>query len=234
MPGYRIGVVGRTGRYRIRPDTALCKTNNCPCNSGKTSLALTILNSLPFDGRITLDDIDISTVASEEVRRRVTIITQNFVEMLGTVRDNLVPSQDDVERQGRINDRAIHDAVRRVGLSEHIEEHGGLDALFSNMDFSQGQKQLVCLARAILHNSVTGSKLVIIDEATSSMDYDTDSDMQKVISDSFAGCTIIIIAHRVESLKNVDYLLELEDGRQVSLIPCSERARLLEATDHTN
>lgn len=203
-------------------------------NSGKTSLALTILNSLPFEGQLIIDNVDVSTLPPETVRRRITIITQNPVELLGTVRDNLIPSQDDIEWQGKADDLAIHDALRRVGLSEYIEEHGGLDALFSDMDFSQGQKQLICLARAILHNSVTRSRLVIIDEATSSMDYDTDSDMQKVISDSFIDCTIIVIAHRVESLKNVDYLLELEDGRQVSLIPCSERARLSEATEHTD
>lgn len=194
-------------------------TSTC---SGKTSLALAILNSLSFNGSISIDGVDVSTIPPQELRRRITTITQDPVELPGSVRDNIVPPDDDRLRQ--VDDGTILSVLEKIGLLQYIQDRGGIHASLSAMEFSQGHKQLVCLARAIIHHSATRGRLIIIDEATSSVDYDTDRVMQKVITEAFAGCTMLIIAHRVESLRGVDYLLELEGGRVASLLSCSERA----------
>ena len=190
--------------------------------SGKTSLALAILNSLSFNGTINIDGIDVSTIPPQELRRCITTITQNPIELSGSVRDNIVTNDD--PRLREVDDGIILKVLEKVGLLRYVQDHGGINTSLPDMNFSQGQKQLLCLARAMIHHSATKGRLIIMDEATSSMDYDTDSIMQKVMAEAFAGCTMVIIAHRVESLQGVDYLLELEGGRVVSLLSCSERA----------
>lgn len=192
--------------------------------SGKTSLALAILNSLSFNGTIKIDGIDVSTIPPQELRRRITTITQNPIELPGSVRDNIVPTDDDRLRE--VDDSTVLKVLEKVGLLQYVQDRGGIDTPLPDMSFSQGQKQLLCLARAMIHHSATKGRLIIMDEATSSMDYNTDSMMQKVIADAFAGCSMVIIAHRVESLQGVDYLLEVEGGRVVNLLSCSERASM--------
>ena len=181
------------------------------------------MNSLSFTGSITIDGVDISAIPPQELRRRITTITQNPIELPGSVRDNVVPPDDDRLRE--VNDATILEALEKVGLLQYIHNRGGIDSLLPAMEFSQGQKQLLCLARAMIHHSATKGRLVIIDEATSSMDYDTDSMIQRIMAEAFADCTMVIIAHRVESLQGVDYLLELEEGQMLTLIPCSGQAR---------
>lgn len=192
-------------------------------------MSLSVLNSISFTGNITLDGIDIAATPPEEIRRRVTTITQHPVELPGTVRDNILPSlETETNKVAKVNDHIIFDVLRDIGLLQHINEHGGIDAEFSAMKFSQGQKQLLSLARAILHHRQIGSRLVIIDEATSNMDYDTDSRVQSIIQEAFKGCTMLIIAHRVETLRGIDYLLELDGGKVAAILPCSEAAGEME------
>lgn len=172
-----------------------------------------------------LDNIDISQIDPEEIRRRVTTITQHPVELPGTIRDNILPSlETHTSKATTIGDDIIFDVLRDLGIFEYIEERGGIDAEYSAMKFSQGQKQLLSLARAILHHRQMGSKLVIMDEATSNMDYDTDSRIQAIIQEAFTGCTMLIIAHRVESLQGIDYLLELDGGKVAAILPCGKAA----------
>lgn len=90
---------------------------------------------------------------------------------------------------------------------------GGLDVELSAIGFSQGQLQLLCLARAILHQKLSKSRIVFVDEATSSVDDETDRRMQTLMSDAFSECTVITVAHRLNTIKHADMTVGLEDGR---------------------
>lgn len=224
-PGFRVGVVGRTGRQVVCHENTNTLLLTTILNSGKSSLSLTVLNSIEFTGKILVDGIDVSTIAPQELRRRATVIAQETVELPGSLRENIVPSRDvHGEATKDFSDETLAKTLRQVGLWDYIQKHGGLDTLCSDLQFSRGQKQLLCVARALLQNMQTESRLVILDEISSDMDYDTGQKIHEVIYEALAGCTLLIVAHRVETLRNVDYLLELDKGAVVSCIPCSERA----------
>jgi ABC-type transport system involved in cytochrome bd biosynthesis fused ATPase/permease subunit len=106
--------------------------------------------------------------------------------------------------------------LRRVNLWSIIEAGGGLDANLIGLSLSHGQMQLLSLARAVFHQQRTKSKIVLVDEATSNVDLDTDKCMQEVMTESFAGCTVIIIAHRVHVVEGADRVLRMEGGRIVA------------------
>ncbi|KAH8198816.1 hypothetical protein TruAng_007039 [Truncatella angustata] len=201
-PGQKVGVVGRTGSCAL---------------SGKSSLVLTLLHLLHQSGSVTIDDINTSDVTRQHLRSRITVIAQDPVELQGTVRFNLVPfdlanalSQNDI-----IGDAIVQETLLQVGLRDQISANGGLEADFSTLGLSQGQRQLFCLARAVLHHRVMETKIVLMDEATSSVDMDTDREMQAVMTRAFSECTVITVAHRFETLQDVDLVLELENGRLV-------------------
>ena len=188
-------------------------------DSGKSSLILTLLLFLEYDGTILIDGTDISSISCQELRSRITTVPQDAIELGGTVRENLdpfvSPVTTDSMRNVPIDDSTMQEALTRVGIWQQISACGGLDAHLSAVSLSQGQKQLLCLARAVLHHAKTRSQIVLMDEATSSVDSNTEAQMQAIISDEFAGCTVIAIAHRLETLKDVDVVLELDAGRLV-------------------
>lgn len=191
-------------------------------DSGKSSLLLTILRLLDSTGSISIDGVDISNVPHEELRSRITTIPQDCIEFSRSVRENLNPYDLlGKECEGRKDvkssqyDNAMTKALSRVGLLEYVSSHGGLDADMSDLGLSHGQKQLLGLARAVLHNELTGSRLVLIDEATSNVDRETDQRMRTIISDAFSGCTILTIAHRLETVQDVDLIVELDAGRLI-------------------
>lgn len=185
--------------------------------SGKSSLLLTLLHLLDQSGSVTIDNINTSDITRQRLRSRITVIAQDPVELPGSVRYNLIPfdlesapSQNNV-----IGEASIQEMLSQVGLWDHVSANGGLDADFLTLGLSQGQRQLFCLARAILHHRLMESKIVLVDEATSSVDIDTDREMQAIITTAFSECTVITVAHRLETIQDVDIILELDHSRLI-------------------
>jgi ATP-binding cassette subfamily C (CFTR/MRP) protein 1 len=196
--GESVAVVGRTG-------------------SGKSSIILTLLNFLPHIGTITIDGIDISDVPREQLRQSITTIPQDHVDIPGTVRDNLLPLEiinDDEDKKK--DDAILSEVLKTVGLWDHISRQGGPHVPLTNIGLSAGQRQLLSLARALMHHTKRRSKIVIMDEATSNMDYQTDLIMHRVMETKFASCTRIVVTHRNTVLSQCDLLIKLEDGKAVS------------------
>ncbi|GJN76685.1 hypothetical protein PLIIFM63780_000171 [Purpureocillium lilacinum] len=197
-PGQKVGIVGRTG-------------------SGKSSMILTLLHLLDHTGSVLIDGVDISQVSRQHIRSRITTLPQDPIQLRGSVRENLCPEGQSSARAGTADDASMISALARVGLWENVSAQGGLDVDLDDIGLSHGQKQLLCLARAILHHAAMGSKVVLVDEATSNMDHETDAKMQAVMAEAFAGCTILVVAHRLETIEDADVVLSLENGLLVKV-----------------
>jgi ABC-type multidrug transport system fused ATPase/permease subunit len=185
--GEKVGIVGRTG-------------------SGKSSMMLGLLRILEaHEGRIILDGIDISTVGLLDLRSRVSIIPQDPVLFSGTVRSNLDPD-------AAHPDKAIWSALEQAHLRDVFEQTDDkldVSVIEGGQNFSVGQRQLVCLARALLRES----KLLLMDEVTASVDVETDALIQQTVAEAFRDCTVLTIAHRLETIMNYDKVMVLGDGR---------------------
>lgn len=163
---------------------------------------------------MSIDGVEISNIPRHQLRQAMTTITQDAIELDVSVRINLWPqalvSEDADDKK---NDDKMKAALQTVGLWEHVRERGGVGELMGDMDFSAGQKQLFSLARAILHHSMTGSKVVLVDEATSNVDRESDQRVQQVMREQFDGCTKLVIAHRLKTIADADLIIKLDDGR---------------------
>ena len=119
--------------------------------------------------------------------------------------------KENLDITGKYSDEEIYDILKECNLYETIIEKGGLTALVSNDSLSAGEKQLLCICRALLKHS----KIVLVDEATANIDVKNDSIIQRVISEKFKNCTVLTIAHRLSTLNNSDKIIVMESGRMV-------------------
>ncbi|KAL2876598.1 hypothetical protein SGCOL_008176 [Colletotrichum sp. CLE4] len=171
--------------------------------SGKTSLVLSLLQMMHVTkGIIKLDGVDLATVVQDDIRFRINVVTQDPFLVPGTIRFNIDPF-------GVVSDDSeISRTLERVGLWDIISRLGGLNQNMDSAAWSAGQRQLLCLARAMVRKS----KVLILDEAMSSVDAVTESVMQDVIDNEFVGCTVLAVMHRLGHVVRYDKVALLEDG----------------------
>lgn len=191
-PGEKIGIVGRTG-------------------AGKSSVITALFRLVELSqGAIHIDGIDISTVGLYELRSRMAIIPQDPTLFQGTVRSNLDPfnTRTDLELWSAL--RRAHlvesggskeDSQTPIQLETPVEDEGS--------NFSLGQRQLMALARALARNT----QIIVCDEATSSIDFETDRKIQQAIVEGFEGKTLLCIAHRLKTIIGYDRICLIDRGK---------------------
>lgn len=197
LAGQKVGICDRTG-------------------SGKSSLLLSLLRFIdPSEGVITIDDVDIASIPHDRLRSSLIAIPQDPLFLMGeSIRTNL-------DFSGTASDEEIITALEKVHLPlEARTENAGitvnlyLDLPMKEWPLSHGQLQLFSLARALLLRSSRG-KVILLDEATSNIDMETDLLVQKVIREEFHGYTVIMVAHRPETFFDADLIVRMDRGHIV-------------------
>ncbi|KAM3534059.1 hypothetical protein MY4038_002712 [Beauveria bassiana] len=203
-PGQKLGITGRTG-------------------SGKSSLMYSLLGFLDFKGSIKIDGVDIKTAPRDELRARIVTISQDQVELDGTVRDNLLPfdtrwgdkavtPDEEGKAEAALKDRIARETLVRLRIWDKVESKGGLTSMLEDVGYSHGEMQLLCIARAVVRRRLTGSNLLLVDEATGGVDRWRDQIVREMMKEYFRGCTIIVVAHREESIADSNVTVEMANG----------------------
>ncbi|KAI8898763.1 P-loop containing nucleoside triphosphate hydrolase protein [Globomyces pollinis-pini] len=186
-PKEKIGIVGRTG-------------------AGKSSLTLSLFRIIEASsGCILIDSVDISTIGLVNLRSALSIIPQDPVLFCGTIRQNLDPFENHTDLE-------IWTALEKAKLKDYVTsfpEGLNLEIVQGGENFSCGQRQLVCLARALVRKT----KILIMDEATAAIDVETDAIIQRTIRTEMKECTILTIAHRINTVMDSDRIIVMDMGR---------------------
>jgi ATP-binding cassette subfamily C (CFTR/MRP) protein 1 len=185
--GTKVGICGRSG-------------------SGKSSLLLSLfhmLENIPKDS-IIIDDIDLTTLPRSSLRGRLTAIPQETLIIPGFIRENMDPLQEK-------NTDDINLALQKVGLASLVANRGGLETHMADIGLSQGELQLFAVARALLRPS----KILVVDEMTSSMDALSEKRVLDLVRTEFEGSTVLAVAHRLATIADFDLVVVLDAGRLV-------------------
>lgn len=187
-PKERVGIAGRTG-------------------AGKSSLVAALFRIPDPEGRVIIDGIDLATLDIQAARRSMAVISQNPILFSGSLKHSLDPFEHFTKEQ-------IWNALDVVQMKKRVSKLEGLLEYSigeGGSGFSVGETQLLCLARALLQRC----KILVLDEATANVDYKTDQLVQQVIREKFSHCTVLTIAHRLNTIMDYDRVLVLDGGHVV-------------------